>query len=133
MKIQSLAPNQTQVCLSNGTIVFVSYSTCVGCFIPGKGCFKTTQFWSNITSRHLNKWCIAQTSTPATTQPQEFFDDLIAKADVAPDNSITLAFANADDAKYVRNYIADAKAKDGTVTGLSAGLMCSALRRCTTL
>lgn len=84
MKIQSLAANQTQIVLANGTILFVSYSTCVGCFIPGKGCFKTTQFWSNTTSRHLNKWCVAQTSTPAGQMVQSDLDALLTMADVAP-------------------------------------------------
>jgi len=80
MKIQSLAPNQTQVCLSNGTIVFVSYSTPVAAFIPGRGCVKTAHFWSRTTSKHVNAWCVSQTSTPAATEPQAFFDGLYANA-----------------------------------------------------
>lgn len=46
-------------------------------------------------------------------------------------NKFTIQFADADDAHQFRRYVEKAKASDGTVGGLWAGLMCSALKRAT--
>lgn len=42
---------------------------------------------------------------------------------------VTIIFQNSDDARYFKNYASAAKATDGTVTGVYAGVMCSALKR----
>lgn len=78
MKIKSIAANQTEVHLTNGTVVFVSYQTPVAAFIPGRGIVKTSTKWSVTTSKHINKFI--QRTNPASTvseEPQEFFDTLI--------------------------------------------------------
>lgn len=56
MKITPFSPNHTIVTLSSGIELFISYKTCVGGFIPGKGYVRTDTKWSNTTSRHLNKY-----------------------------------------------------------------------------
>ena len=73
MKVKSLAANQTEITLSNGDLVFVSYSTPVAAFISGKGYLKTDKKYSSTTSRHINKW----TENRAKEMPQEFFDNLM--------------------------------------------------------
>jgi predicted ATP-grasp superfamily ATP-dependent carboligase len=42
---------------------------------------------------------------------------------------ITIQFQDADDLKQFQRYMRMAKAQAGTVTGLYAGLLCSALKR----
>lgn len=78
MKVKSIAANQTEIELSNGTIVFVSYETPVAAFIPGRGIVKTTEKWSRTTSKHIGQFI--QRTNPASTvseEPQEFFNTLI--------------------------------------------------------
>jgi len=44
-------------------------------------------------------------------------------------NKFTIQFMDADDAQQFRRYVEKAKTTEGTVSGLYAGLMCSALKR----
>jgi hypothetical protein len=78
MKIKSIAANQTEIQLNNGTIVFVSYETPIAAFIPGRGIVKTNVKYSNTTTKHVNKW-IADTAPSATVsiEDQAFFNILI--------------------------------------------------------
>ena len=74
MKIKSLNANQTEVSLSNDTVVFVSYETPVAAYVPEKGIVVTDKKYSKTTSKHINQWVGgAQT----VTLPQSFFDELI--------------------------------------------------------
>ena len=78
MKIKSIAANQTEITLANGTIVFVSYETPVAAFIPGRGIVKTSTKWSKTTSKHISQFI--QRINPASTvseEPQSFFNNLI--------------------------------------------------------
>lgn len=45
------------------------------------------------------------------------------------DNSVVVRFADGDDRANFRRYVERAKATDGTIGGLYAGLLCSALKR----
>jgi len=45
-------------------------------------------------------------------------------------NKVTIQFKDNDDRENFLRYIARARGKDGTVGGLYAGLLCSALKRC---
>lgn len=45
-------------------------------------------------------------------------------------NKLTIQFKDSDDKNNFLRYIAKAKGQDGTVGGLYAGLLCSALKRC---
>ena len=78
MKVKSIAANQTEITLANGTIVFVSYETPVAAFIPGRGFVKTSTKWSVTTSKHVNQFI--QRTNPTINIPeesQEFFDTLL--------------------------------------------------------
>ena len=73
MSLKSIAPNQTELTLSNGTVIFYSYNTPVACFISGQGYFKTEKKHSVTTSKHINAW-IGRKDVP--TKEQSFFDSL---------------------------------------------------------
>jgi len=55
MKIKSLGKNKTLVEIGDHEI-FVSYETPVAGFISGLGYFKTDEFHSVTTSRHINEY-----------------------------------------------------------------------------
>ena len=64
MKLKQIGSNMTELYLNNGTIVLFSYETPVayykpqhdGIFTPGIDLAKTKQWYSNTTSKHINKW-----------------------------------------------------------------------------
>lgn len=55
-KIKLLQNNFYSIDLPNGEI-YISYETPVAVRVCGKGIFRRGQFYSNTTSRHINKWC----------------------------------------------------------------------------
>ena len=75
MKLKPIASNMTEVETDVATILF-SYSTPVACcmntFVPAF--FKTTEYFSVTTSRHINKWLAGHNFT---LMPQSFFDNLV--------------------------------------------------------
>ena len=73
MRIKPLNTNMTELEFPNARILF-SYSTPVAACIAG-ACYRTAQFWSRTTSRHISKWL---DGAQATERPQEFFDELVA-------------------------------------------------------
>lgn len=73
MTINPIKPNQTQVNLKNGTMIFVSYATPVAAIIDGKA-YRTSFSPSVTTSRHINQWLDGRI---AEEKPQSFFDNLI--------------------------------------------------------
>lgn len=81
MKLTPLATNMTELELQDGTTVLFSYKTPVAGFIPGQGVFKTEQFFSQTTSKHINKWIKLQhpnaTQTVVSQQKIEKFVDPI--------------------------------------------------------
>ena len=80
MHIKSLGKNITEVHTSRGYIL-VSYETPVACVLGGKLTitYKTEQFHSITTSRHINQWFTVMGYNPEyiDTQPQEYFDRLL--------------------------------------------------------
>jgi len=74
MKIKNIGSNQTQVDLSNGDSILVSYSANVAANVGGKF-YKTAQKWSVTTSKHISRWL---NDANAEIQPQSFFDNLAA-------------------------------------------------------
>jgi len=56
MKCQVLASNVAQVSLSDGTEVLYSYQTAVAILIPGRGWVRDGHYYSQTTSRHINKY-----------------------------------------------------------------------------
>jgi len=55
MKLNPVAPNQTEVEKANGVIVFYSYKTPVAVFVPGKGALCSSTKYSVTTSKHVNQ------------------------------------------------------------------------------
>lgn len=56
MRVKSIAANQTEVHLQDGTVVLVSYETPVAAFIPGQGYYYTATKYSKTTTKHINQW-----------------------------------------------------------------------------
>lgn len=80
MKLKQHGANQTQVTLSDGTVILFSYETPVAAFVPGQGYCRTSEHFSRTTSKHIAQWLRAQLGVPATgyvhERPQSFFDNL---------------------------------------------------------
>jgi hypothetical protein len=78
MNLKPLASNMTELTLRDGSRILFSYETPVAHYKPSEFLYKTDKKWSQTTSRHINKWDIANWSDIAyTSQPQEYFDNLI--------------------------------------------------------
>ncbi len=56
MKIRQVGPNQTELHLGSGVVVFFSYETPVAAHVAGTGFVRTSTHFSTTTSRHINKW-----------------------------------------------------------------------------
>lgn len=57
MKVKKLSNTSTEINLSDGTSILVSYETPVAMYSPQESCFyKTDAFWSVTTSKHINTW-----------------------------------------------------------------------------
>lgn len=63
MKIKSLAPNQTEVTLNPGTVIFFSYTKPIA-YIPfeaqGRQILVSSDLFSKTTARHLRKWLMEE-------------------------------------------------------------------------
>tara|TARA_R100001082_G_scaffold36086_1_gene18932 strand:+ start:52 stop:285 length:234 start_codon:yes stop_codon:yes gene_type:complete len=55
MKVKPIAKNQNVLILDNGAQVLFSYETPVA-YIDNFGAYKTKQFYSTTTSRHINRF-----------------------------------------------------------------------------
>ena len=55
-RIKPIGSNQTEVRRDNGTVVLVSYETPVAAYIPGRGYVRTENYYSQTTSKHINRW-----------------------------------------------------------------------------
>ena len=76
MKLTPIASNMTEVDMGDVVVMF-SYSTPVAALVKGDGYYRTEKKWSMTTSRHINKWL---NGIKASEAPQDFFDNLTAKA-----------------------------------------------------
>ena len=56
MKLNSLGANKTELSLADGTVIFFSYQTPVAAQLAAGGFVRTSQRWSNTTSKHINQW-----------------------------------------------------------------------------
>ena len=74
MKLTSLAANQTQLVLADGTEIFFSYETPVAAQLPNFEYIKTATKWSKTTTRHINKWL---EGVIAETVDQSVLDNLV--------------------------------------------------------
>ena len=81
MKLNSLKSNQTEVSLKGGTVVFFSYQTPVAGFTPDMGYFRTEEFHSTTTSRHINNWLKREEAEDVELVSQKALDELMRLVD----------------------------------------------------
>ena len=74
MQLKSIAANQTQLNLNNGTEIFFSYETPVAPKLPDYEYIRTATKRSVTTSRHINKWL---EGVNATEVDQEVLNNLV--------------------------------------------------------
>ena len=74
MQLKTIAANQTQLNLNNGTEIFFSYETPVAAKLPDYEYIRTATKWSVTTSRHINKWL---EGVNATEVDQEVLNNLV--------------------------------------------------------
>lgn len=73
MRVVNVGPNQVEINTSKARIL-VSYQTPVAAYVLGEGWFRTEEFHSVTTSRHINQWLNGR---EAEKRPQAFFDKLM--------------------------------------------------------
>ena len=77
MKLIPVAANQNEVELENGTTVFFSYKTPVAAHIPGQGYYRTEDYHSVTTSKHIGQFMKRNGAHGHYhVKPQSFFDSL---------------------------------------------------------
>jgi hypothetical protein len=75
MKLRQIASNMTEL-VTNGCTILFSYKTPVAAYTPTQGYVRTAKWYSQTTTRHINKWLRSQ-NAEAEERSQEFFDSLI--------------------------------------------------------
>ena len=73
IRIENLGKNKIVIHTSPHSVL-ISYDTPVAAFVLGEGYYKTSQFWSITTSRHINSWLDGR---EAKEKDQEYFDNLL--------------------------------------------------------
>ena len=80
MKLQQIAANRTVVTFPNYTEVFFSYNTPVAGYHPDLGYVRTKKYYSQTTSRHINKYLDLKGNNldvHFTSVDQETIDNLV--------------------------------------------------------
>ena len=80
MKLQQIAANRTVVTFPNYVEVFFSYNTPVAGYHPDLGYVRTKQYYSQTTSRHINKYLDLKGNNldvHFTSVDQETINDLV--------------------------------------------------------
>jgi len=80
MKLTPIAANQTAVTFPNSVEVFFSYKTPVAGYHPELGYVRTKKYYSQTTSRHINKYEQSRyqgLDAFFTSVDQEIIDDLV--------------------------------------------------------
>ncbi len=75
MNLRPIASNMTEL-VTNGCIILFSYETPVAAYTPTQGYVRTAKWYSQTTTRHVNKWLRSQ-NAEAEERSQKFFDSLI--------------------------------------------------------
>lgn len=79
MRVSPIGSNQTVVEINRDIDILFSYRTAVAACIAGVGYFRTREFYSTTTSKHINKWLAGAN---ATKVDQELIER-IAEGDIA--------------------------------------------------
>jgi len=80
MKLEPIAANQTLLTFPNYSEVFFSYNTPVAGYSPELGYVRTKQYYSQTTSRHINKYEQSRyqgLDAHFTSVDQEVIDNLV--------------------------------------------------------
>ena len=80
MKVTPIAPNQTEVELSDGTCVLFSYKTPVAALVPGRGWVRTSTKYSYTTTKHVNHWLLENVGRTdcVPSVEQSYIDQLVS-------------------------------------------------------
>jgi hypothetical protein len=76
MKVRNVGSNMTEL-MTDGCTVLFSYETPVAAYTPTQGYVRTAKWYSQTTTRHINKWLDGVT---AEEMPQAFFDNITGEA-----------------------------------------------------
>lgn len=76
MNIKPIASNQTELTTTEGTVILFSYQTPVAALLPSGRYVRTSNWYSQTTTRHINKWLSGVTNVEE--QPESFFHSLTA-------------------------------------------------------
>ena len=74
MKLRQLGSNKTEVEFSDGITVLFSYETPVAMQDANGYFFKTEDFWSVTTSRHINQWLKSKGADYCDTLTQSYIN-----------------------------------------------------------
>jgi len=81
MKITNIASNMTEVRVNDNIALLVSYSTPVAAHTfyssTGHHYYKTNRWWSQTTTRHINKWLKLEGFPEVEDKDQKFFDIIL--------------------------------------------------------
>ena len=75
MKLTPIAANRNVISYNNGSEVFFSYSTPVAGYCPDKGYLRTEDWYSQTTTKHINKYLDGITNY--TTVSQQTINNLV--------------------------------------------------------
>lgn len=76
MKLNKVANNVTELSLACGTVVLFSYNTPVAAMLPSGRYVRTTEKYSQTTTKHINKWLEAIGNVEEVQQ--SFIDGMVA-------------------------------------------------------
>lgn len=74
MKLRQLGSNKTEVEFSDGITVLFSYETPVAMQDANGYFFKTEDFWSVTTSKHINQWLKSKGADSCDTLTQSYIN-----------------------------------------------------------
>ena len=74
MQLRQLGNNKTEVEFTNGTTVFFSYETPVALQTADGDYFRTEDFWSVTTSKHINHWLKSRAADYCDTLTQDIIN-----------------------------------------------------------
>ena len=77
MNIRPIASNQTELTTTEGTVILFSYQTPVAALLPSGRYVRTSNWYSQTTTRHINKW-LSGVTADIEEQPESFFHSLTA-------------------------------------------------------
>ena len=78
MKLKQLGSNMTELATNSGAVILFSYSTPVAAMLPSGQYVKSNKWYSQTTTRHINKWLQGVFADVETRSP-EFISNLTEK------------------------------------------------------